>query len=76
METTKMTYINWINAKVAKPSNDGTYLVFSSYKSFFECKYSADRGLFYFESSPETGIDVFWWTIKPELPYKEDENEA
>lgn len=77
METTKITYINWINAKVAKPSNDGYYLCMTTPGSFMITHFMTKYQLFNVnEDCTDYALNVTWWTPIPELPYKEDEDEA
>lgn len=77
METTKITYINWINAKVAKPSKDGYYLCMTTPGFITVLHYVAKHQLFNVrEDYTDNALNVTWWTTVPELPYEEDENEA
>lgn len=77
MNFTHNTFIQWFNAKKVKPSEDGNYLCMTTPGRITVLRYGAKHQLFNVtEDCTDYAINVIWWTPIPELPYKEDENEA
>lgn len=77
MNFTHNTFIQWFNAAEVKPSKDGNYLCMTTPGRITVLRYGAKHQLFNVtEDCTDYAINVIWWTPIPELPYKEDENEA
>lgn len=77
MNFTHNTFIQWFKASEVKPSKDGNYLCMTSPGRITVLRYGAKHQLFNVtEDCTDYAINVTWWTLIPELPYKEDENEA
>lgn len=77
MNFTNNTFIQWFNAAEVKPSKDGNYLCMTTPGRITVLRYGAKHQLFNVtEDCTDYSINVIWWAPIPELPYKEDENEA
>jgi hypothetical protein len=77
MNFTHNTFIQWFNAAEVKPSKDGNYLCMTTPGRITVLRYGAKHQLFNVtEDCTDYAINVAWWAPIPELPYKEDENEA
>ncbi len=77
MNFTHNTFIQWFNAAEVKPSKDGNYLCMTTPGRITVLRYGAKHQLFNVtEDCTDYAINVIWWAPIPELPYKEDENEA
>lgn len=77
MNFTHNTFIQWFKASEVKPSKDGDYLCMTTPGRITVLRYGAKHQLFNVtEDCTDHAINVIWWTPIPELPYKEDENEA
>ena len=77
MEATTNTFIRWFNSDEIVPSKDGNYLCMTSPGRITVLRYVAKHQLFNAtEDCTDYAINVIWWAPIPELPYKEDEDEA
>lgn len=77
MNFTHNTFIQWFKASEVKPSKDGNYLCMTTPGRITVLRYGAKHQLFNVtEDCTDYAINVIWWAPIPELPYKEDENEA
>ena len=77
MEATTNTFIRWFNSDEIVPSKDGHYLCQTGPGRFATLPFSTKHQLFNAtEDCTDYAINVIWWAPIPELPYKEDENEA
>ena len=77
MEATTNTFIRWFNSDEIVPSKDGHYLCQTGPWRFTTLPFSTKHQLFNAtEDCTDYAINVTWWAPIPELPYKEDENEA
>lgn len=77
MNFTHNTFIQWFNAAEVKPSKDGNYLCMTTPGRITVLRYGAKHQLFNVtEDCTDYAINVTWWAPIPELPYKEDEDEA
>lgn len=77
MNFTHNTFIQWFNASEVKPSKDGNYLCMTTPGSFMITHFMTKYQLFNVnDDCTDYALNVTWWTPIPELPYKEDENEA
>lgn len=77
MNFTHNTFIQWFNAAEVKPSKDGNYLCMTAPGRITVLRYGAKHQLFNVtEDCTDYAINVTWWAPIPELPYKEDEDEA
>ena len=77
MNFTHNTFIQWFNAKKVKPSEDGSYLCRTATGAIMQISFAVKHQLFNVtEDCTDYAINVTWWAPIPELPYKEDEDEA
>ena len=77
MEATTNTFIRWFNSDEIVPSKDGYYLCQTNPERYTTLPFSTKHQMFNVTGDcTDYAINVTWWTPIPELPYKEDEDEA
>ena len=77
MEATTNTFIRWFNSDEIVPSKDGHYLCQTNQGRYATLPFSTKHQMFNVTGDcTDYAINVTWWAPIPELPYKEDEDEA
>lgn len=67
MEITKNTMVRWINARAARPSNDGNFLCKTAAGAFLNADYCRENDRFTIGADHSIEIEVAWWALLPEV---------
>ena len=67
MEIAKNTMVRWINAKAARPSNDGHFLCKTAAGAFLDADYCRETDNFAIGTDRSIAVDVLWWALLPEV---------